>query len=211
MNRRQAMSTLFSLTFAPFLGPFDHSWKRTSPRILVACVGGSGRRVYGELNHHNTSGLLQPMIVDTEAEMQSVVKSVSERRVILVAQFDAQFNHPLTWTMLRLARKQANCCHNFAAFIIYPYLTAKEMTMHIPPDQVPRWAYSMVEYVRVVNVDSSGKDNVQSRWQLRYFNTDITKVEKQAANDIAKTQIQKTGGETCQQKSSTSRPTLKLD
>ncbi len=189
MNRRQAISSLLTLPFAPFLGAFDHRSKHTSPSILVACIGVSGGRVYEDLIH-DTSGLLQPTIIDTEAEMKSVVESVRDQRVMLVAQLDAQFNNQLVWKVLRITKKQPNCCQNFLAYLVYPYLTFSEMTRQIPPDPTPRWAYSEVQYVRVVNGVSSDKDNVQSRWELRYFNNDLAKVEKQVANDVAKVQIQ---------------------
>ena len=189
MNRRRAISSFLILPFAPFLGALDLRSKHTSASILVACIGKSGGRVYEDLIH-DTSGFLQPIIIDTEDEMESVVKSVSEDRVILVAPLDAAFDDPLTWKVLRTIREQPECCHNFWAYIIYPYLSAEEMTMNIPPDRIPRWAYSKVEFVRVVSGSSSDKNNVQSRWQLRYFNSNLIKVEKQVANEIMKVQIQ---------------------
>ena len=189
MNRRRVIMSLASFAIAPSLGPLGFNRNRHLQNILVACIGKSGRRVYNKLKQFNASDLLQPMIVETEAELTSVLQSVSRQRVIVVGEIDAQFDGPLTWKMLRLARMQPNCCHNFSAFVVYPYLTAEELTRSISPDRIPRWAYSEVGFVRVVNAGSSEEDNVQSRWNLKYFNNDITKVERQVARCVAKVQV----------------------
>lgn len=179
MTRRHVLSALGALTLTPILNGFDD---RHTQKIIVAGFGATGKSVLHELKQYDNGDLFQPMMVETNVGMNSIVEELHEQRVVLVS----QAFYPLAWKLLHQVSKQPNCCLNCSGYVVYPFLTASEVEQNLTRGQIPRWAYSYVDFVRLV--ECSDENIARSRWQLKFADKRLTAVERQVAYEILKIQ-----------------------
>ncbi len=180
MNRKEFLVSILSVGFAPLLRFRERYGQWKSPRVLIVCLGDSGRRIWTHLIANRPPQYVKPLIVDNERATSLFQSTFRPRKLVLVSALDDEL---LTRTLAEIETSGTPTRHIMSGYFISPSDREGRVRWEMANGNRDR-VRKLVSDVRIVNLPDYPRREVKARTNTIWLDDQITQAEKFIVVDV---------------------------